>query len=77
MRIRIESAPGELEAKAPDVVRVIERLTGTILSKSEDTAPDPKPPEYPVLRESMRRSRREVDRIAEIARKKFEAVLAE
>jgi len=76
----IEEAPGELHAKAADVVRVVERLSGVQLLKAAP-APDkqikqtPAKFEYPVLAAPVARGRAEADRIKSIMDPKLLAIL--
>jgi ribosomal protein L22 len=68
MKIRIAAAPGELEERAHDVVRVLERLTGKDLHKAapklnEQIKQTPAQFEYKVLKEAAARSTTQAQRI--------------
>ena len=83
MKVRItESRPGELQERAEDVVRVVEKLAGRSLLKA---APEPDQQikqtpaqfEYPAQAGSVKRARREVKRIQALMDAKIAAVLSE
>ena len=78
MRIRIEAKPGELRARAEDVVRVVERLSGRELLKADPNDQIKQTPaqfEYAVIEDSVKRSQRKVGQIRAAMLTKIAGVL--
>jgi hypothetical protein len=80
MKVRIEAQPGELEERASDVVRVLEELTGGSLLAADYLEKSlrnhfSKEKELPVIADSVKRSKKHVDRIQKIMDEKIAAIL--
>jgi hypothetical protein len=78
VRIRIEAEPGELEDRAEDVVRVVERLCGRELLKAdpnEQITQTPAQFEYDVIEDSVKQSRRKAKQIRKVMLAKIAEVL--
>lgn len=78
MRIRIEAKPGELRARAEDVVRVVERLSGRELLKADPNDQINQTPaqfEYAVIEDSVKQSQRKVRQIRKAMLAKIAGVL--
>ena len=80
MKIRIISEPGELESKADDAIRVIERLVGRELTKSK-SAPNQQIKqtaaqfEYAAIKGSFGSAKTHAQRIARLMSQKMAEVI--
>lgn len=85
MKVKIEAKPGELDEKVGDVVTVLEKLTGRVLSDCDclEKAFNPNKQikqtsadiEYPIIADSIKRSQKQVDRIRKLMDQKIAAIL--
>lgn len=80
MKIKIEAAPGELEARLEDVLQIVREMAGGEIEKAlplqAEHPEENRPLDLPVLQQAVERAqRRQVDRIQRVMQRKIAEVV--